>query len=472
MSAFLRLRARPATLVVLISFAQVGAAVALAVAHGPAARPRVRAVAAPAAPAATPAGTPVPTPVPTPAVPTPEQVLVQRVDAAVAGYTACLVVRDGRRTVLDRGDLLAPASTQKLLVASAAVSALGREFRFVTRAVAAAPAQDGVLDAMWLVGSGDPGLATNEYTAWLQSKQRWRDVALTPLSGLADHITASGVKTVRAIHGDDSRYDAVRALPGWKPSYLTDGEIGPLGALTVNEGFSSWTPKHVRADQPAVYAASELGRLLSERGVVVGPAVDAAVAPAGAVAVAEVASASLDRIVAGMLRSSDNLVAELLTREIGRRDAGDGSTQAGLAAIAARLRKLGIATAGLRLNDGSGLDGANRASCRTLADSIDRGGITDLLAVAGEAGTLLKRNAFGGTLRAKTGWITGVVGITGVLDVGRPFRFSLVVNGVTKYETGLAVEEAVLQAIADYARSCRLGPTSHCISPLSTRTGS
>ena len=32
--------------------------------------------------------------------------------------------------------------------------------------------------------------------------------------------------------------------------------FGPMGALTVNDGFRAWTPKGVGVDDPAAYAAS------------------------------------------------------------------------------------------------------------------------------------------------------------------------------------------------------------------------
>ena len=85
----------------------------------------------------------------------------------------------------------------------------------------------------------------------------------TPLAGLADAIVAAGVRAIPGgIMGDDSRYDTERYLPTWKDTYRTDGEVGPLGALTVNDGFSALEPRPVPVDDPALYAAAQLTELL------------------------------------------------------------------------------------------------------------------------------------------------------------------------------------------------------------------
>ena len=129
----------------------------------------------------------------------------------------------------------------------------------------------------------------------------------------------------------------------------------------------------------------------------------AAVAPGEAETIAAVRSPSLGDIVAAMLRESSNLTAEMLVRELGRRD-GDGGTEAGLTAVAQELRSLRLPTEGLRLTDGSGLDVSNRSTCILLFKTLalgDKGGggagtfapIFGGLAVAGRSGTLVRRMA-------------------------------------------------------------------------------
>ena len=206
----------------------------------------------------------------------------------------------------------------------------------------------------------------------------------------------------------------------------------------MNRNFAITAPRPVPAPDPAVLAATKLGDLLRARGVVVGGAPARGTAPAGAVEVAKLESPPLKDIVHEMLTSSDNLAAELLVREIGVRVAHDGSTAAGVKAVTAKLAELGLPTAGMVLVDGSGLDRGNRVTCQLLAAAVDLGSqpafkpIWDGLPVAGGSGTLaavLKDSPVAGKLRAKTGFLNGVAGLAGLVDVAQPMRFAFVANG-------------------------------------------
>ena len=58
-------------------------------------------------------------------------------------------------------------------------------------------------------------------------------------------------------------------------SYRTEGQIGPIGALTVNKGFSRLKPAPVPVDDPALAAGDAFAGLLRARGVAVSGAVPA-----------------------------------------------------------------------------------------------------------------------------------------------------------------------------------------------------
>src|SRR5437773_7356576 len=180
--------------------------------------------------------------------------LTARLEAALGGVRSRLVVQDTGATAYNRApDLaLAPASTQKLLVAVAALQRLGPDYRFVTTVVAPGPpASDGSVDALWLVGAGDPLLATPEYGAYLASQPRSVGTPTTPMIALVDQLAAAGVRAVRnGVHGDDSRFDGPRWLPGWKPIYRDEADVGLLSALTVNGGLDHWDPSEVISADP------------------------------------------------------------------------------------------------------------------------------------------------------------------------------------------------------------------------------
>ena len=387
--------------------------------------------------------------------------LTARLEAALGGVRSCLVVQDGSATAYSRAaDLaLAPASTQKLLVAAAALQRLGPDYRFETTVVApSAPAADGSVDALWLVGGGDPVLGTPDYAAYVASQPRSVGTPVTPMSALVDQLAAAGVHAVHnGIHGDDTRYSGPRWLAGWKPIYRDEADVSPLSALTVNGGLDHWNPTEVVTADPTVLAGAQLARLLVARGIGAASAASS-VRPANGVVLARVTSAPLSDIVASMLRSSDNLDAEMLVKELDKQAGGAGTTDGGLAIVASTVSSLGIPVAGVHMGDGSGLDPGDRATCPALLAALDMGdhpGFTALssgLAVAGRTGTLVNRfrgTPLAGHLAAKTGSIDCAVSMVGRLDLN-DLRFALIVNGPCDYNTAIAYEDRVANAVAQY----------------------
>jgi len=383
-------------------------------------------------------------------------------DAAAPGDGTCFVVKAGGRTLAAHASdaPLIGASTQKLLVAAAALATLGGDAHFTTRAVAPAAPVDGRVDRLWLVGGGDPVLATGDYSAFLQSQGKTKGDATTSLETLADAIVSKGVRAIPGgVIGDDSRYDQQRSVSTWKDSYRTSGDVGPLGALTVNDGFSSWSPSvKVPVDDPARNAAATLTELLRARGVDVGSA-DVGTAPASTVEVAQVTSPDLRAIVASMLSSSDNLTAELLTKELGYHEAKTGTTAAGVTAVVAKLRELGVPIADGALHDGSGLDRGNRVSCDVLVATLalaarpELATLYDGLPVAGQTGTLHDQflgTSLVGNLRGKTGSLDGVSGLAGVLDLGGRVQFAFLDNGSFTELEGAGLRVGIGEIIGRY----------------------
>ncbi|MDQ3980374.1 MAG: D-alanyl-D-alanine carboxypeptidase, partial [Actinomycetota bacterium] len=99
----------------------------------------------------------------------------------------CLAVRDpdGRpiyERLADRP--LIPASTVKVLTGAVALTKLGPDARYTTPAKATEAPRDGAVGDLWLIGSGDPLLATTDYAAqagWMRAPR-----PVTPIETLAD----------------------------------------------------------------------------------------------------------------------------------------------------------------------------------------------------------------------------------------------------------------------------------------------
>ena len=414
----------------------------------PGATPPRSAAAAPAAPATVPSTAPV-------------EPLVAALDGAVAGTNSCLVVTDGTTGAVRysrRGDVpLAPASTQKLLVAAAALDRLGPVFRFTTTVNASRPPSGGQVDNLWLIGSGDPLLASPAYTAYLHSNPATAGYPTTPVAGLADQLVAAGVKNVPGgLHGDDSRYEPLRYLPTWSAKInVGEFDIGPLSGLEVDQGLQQTRPD-IRTPDPAGFGANVLAQLFTDRGGSVGSTTDQ-IAPHNTVVLAKVQSAPLSQIVAAMLQASDNQIAELLVREIDRQAGGAGTTAGGVRIVMAEAARLGLPTTGLSMVDGSGLSAANRVTCPTLLAALDLGdtprfaSLNSGLPVAGVNGTMynfLKGTPAAGHLAAKGGYITGVSALVGRITVGHPYRFAYIVNGPFDYLGGLGLLEKVVSVLS------------------------
>jgi D-alanyl-D-alanine carboxypeptidase/D-alanyl-D-alanine-endopeptidase (penicillin-binding protein 4) len=361
--------------------------------------------------------------------------------AATAPVESCAVVADGSGdVVLDlRGEMpVVPASTQKLLIATAALVRLGDDFRFHTAAVAAPPVDGTISGDLTLVGGGDPLLATRDYAARYERQPQ----IYTDLTVLAQRIVDAGVRRITgSVVGDEARYDRVRYVPGWPQRYLDQDVTGPLSALAVNDSYAAYPaapddPGQVEpAADPAVHAADVLTALLEDLGVEVAGPPGAGTAPPGAAEVAGLDSPPLTEVLAELLRESDNATAELLLKELGR-VGGDPSTAGGRAVTAEVLTGAGLDLTRTAIADGSGLAVENRLTCGLLVTLLDRPQtgdvLRDSLAVAGETGTLSERfvgTPLEGHLHAKTGSLTAVAALAGrVIDEDGSFTFAYVVN--------------------------------------------
>ena len=398
---------------------------------------------------------------PTPALTT-SMATYRRVPAALAGLGAdnelaiameqlavfvdnrsCLAVSvEGRAVISWNGDVaVIPASTNKLLIAGAAIEVLGVDHRFTT-SVAAPPAVDGVVDGdVYLVGGGDPLLVAGGFDLGDDAPN---PAATTSLDALADAIVEAGITNIRGtVVGDATRYDDQYVNPTWGAG-VAFVDAGPIGGLVVNDGRT--VGRSGRQDDPGEAAAREFARLLRDRGVSVSGGWEAGIVEPGTPVLASVESAPLSSIVADMLTRSDNDTAEMLVKELGVARAVTGTTPAGLQVLGQVVRSWGVPMENTVLVDGSGLSANNRLTCDTLIGVLDH--LADSpavvgLAVAGRTGTLLEEflgSPVEGRLVGKTGTLSNppadadppeVKALAGYLEAanGELLEFAIVLNG-------------------------------------------
>lgn len=383
-----------------------------------------------------------------------------------AGLRAALapVLRDralGRRLVLSVIDVLTgsplletaaltpvvPASTAKLATAVAALTSLAPDRRLTTRVVAGSAPGDVVL-----VGAGDPTLAGSHPLGGYPRTAR--------LADLAAALTRGGVP-VRRVLVDDTLFSGPRTGPGWKPGYVTNGDVTPVSALEVDGGRVARGLHAPRSTDPALQAGQDLAALLKVRAPVT-----RATAPPGAAVLASVVSPSVAELVEAMLSRSDNDVAEALGRQVALQR-GLPATFDGAATAVGQVAGELLGGAALGLHDTSGLSPLDRLRpadlTRLLARAVrDRryGPLLAGLPVAGFDGTLADRfrkgpaTAAAGEVRAKTGTLSGVGALAGLVVTrdGRLLAFDLTADGVEA--VGTTASQAALDRVAAVIAGC------------------
>jgi len=328
-----------------------------------------------------------------------------------------------------------PASATKLLTTCAVLSLLGPDHRFATRVVmnpapeptAKAPARPPTLV---LVGGGDPLLSSQAALSLAMKRGHlvYPDATVATVDELATR-TAASLKAAK--HTKVAlRYDASLFIqpvsPHWRPMYVASSVVAPVSALWVDQARIR-APFSARVADPAKDAAVRFVALLARRGITVSGAPAAARAARGARAVASLESPPLASIVEHVLLTSDNDGAEVLARQAALA-AGKAPDFAGAAAaVLARVRSLGMTTAGVRLYDGSGLSRDGRIPAGDLTSLVDivavgrhpeLSAVLSGLPVAGFDGSLADRFRVvgvsgAGYVHAKTGTLIGVSSLAG-----------------------------------------------------------
>jgi D-alanyl-D-alanine carboxypeptidase/D-alanyl-D-alanine-endopeptidase (penicillin-binding protein 4) len=384
-------------------------------------------------------------------------------DAVQSG--ACLAVAvNGRRVISDNADsAFVPGSNAKLITSTVALETLGPDHRFTTE-VHGTVTSGGVVDRLVLVGGGDPLLSTADYPA--SGLNVYPPTDITPVETLADRVAAKGVRSVRTLVLDASRFDSRVDAPGWVNA-IARYDASPLSALMINDGYIG--SSRARKPNSAVGAGQIFKRLLEERNVTV-ENVSLGTAP-DLPLLTSIASVPLSTVVGEMLTTSDNNTAELVLKEIGKVAGTAGSTEAGVAVESSVLQKLGLPLAGLVLHDGSGLSDQDRVTCSLLVALLHHEGVDGALykglPIAGQTGTLhtyLKGTPAEGVMRAKTGTLAAARALSGFFPTksGDTIEFSFLVNGSNAKHRAENLWDDLAKGFATYPQ----GPGADAVAPL------
>ena len=364
-----------------------------------------------------------------------------------------------------------PASTLKLVVGSASLDQLGKDFVFTTTL-----STDGT--TLYLQGSGDPLLRPSDFDAAAQA------------------LSAEGARRFDALVGDDGPVRVERYPGGWDiddvpfyysaaPSALSidensvhvlvhPGAVGTPPMLTfeptgtpvniINEATTGpaksddttwlsidWSQPNtliltgnVPADEtdgdihtnildPAQATVALASAALTRGGTVFAGPARMGSTPAGVRVLWTHRSSPLSQLLSDMWLPSDNLLAESLLGALG------SSRDAALDRERTWLRSIGVDPATTTLADGSGLSGYDRITARDLVTILahdwngpNRDIVLGALPIAGERGTLARSFKFPplqGKVVAKTGTVNHTHTLAGYMETPHgTYIFALMIN--------------------------------------------
>jgi D-alanyl-D-alanine carboxypeptidase/D-alanyl-D-alanine-endopeptidase (penicillin-binding protein 4) len=221
--------------------------------------------------------------------------------------------------------------------------------------------------------------------------------------------------------------------------------------------------------EPTGYAADVFRAALAQQGIKLRGSTSTGPTPPNPVELASLQSMPLAELDVPFLKLSNNTIAEILVKSMGRQVYGDGSWPAGLQAVRDYLVRAGLNTDTLQLEDGSGLSELNLLTpeqvTRLLVYVQQEPWFDDwyaALPVAGTPGALV-----GGTLEArmvdtpaagnahaKTGSLVTASALSGYVDDAAGDR--LVFSAIENHYLGSApkdIEDALVEALASYSES-------------------
>ncbi|MGI9553309.1 MAG: D-alanyl-D-alanine carboxypeptidase/D-alanyl-D-alanine endopeptidase [Thermodesulfobacteriota bacterium] len=396
-----------------------------------------------------------------------------------------------------------PASNNKVISSYAALSLLGKDFRFKTEFYTGGEINDGtVFGGLYIKSYGDPSVTTGD------------------LVSIVLKMKAMGIKRIKGdIYLDDTYFDNVEYANGWKNEWIGDYYCPPIAAFALNyntvdvsvsptkignsprvniepESYilninnKAVTSKHkssliVRLDpsgkllnisgrinrksgpqkftisalEPATYYGLVFRNLLLEQGIEFdGQIVRKEVPPWSSVFYTHY-SEPLHVIINEFNKDSVNIIGETLVKTLGAEYVGTpGTWEGGSYVISKFLKESGIG-GNVEISDGSGLSRYNQVSPKVLAtilsEAYNRSNFSyeflSSLPVAGVDGTLKKRfrgSRIKGRVAAKTGYLNGVRALSGYVFAkdGNILVFSVISNGLG-YKAKAFQNELLLQLI-------------------------
>lgn len=356
-----------------------------------------------------------------------------------------------------------PASTMKTLTAYAVATTLDMGETLDTQTYLE-QCEDGT-SRLVLKGNGDMLLGAGASDS---SHINGRAGLGTLAANTAQALRQRGITSVTLVY-DDSLFGNDRWPSGIAELDSNHVYYAPTSSMAVDGGrnwngadpadpdmFSAYP---ALSTQPAREAAQVFAQRLAEHGIAVNSSVEQGTVPEGTSPIAAVRSASLNEIMAFMLRHSDNSLAEEFGRLLALHLGADNSPTGAVRSVEQVLVQQGISTEGLIMLNCSGLAEEAKLTARTLLEVQQRNltsgagaAAAEGLSVVGFVGTAANRLNDGneaGLIRVKTGSLGDVTSMTGNVSRhnGGALSFAVIVNNPDDFEAAKSAIDTFVAAL-------------------------
>jgi D-alanyl-D-alanine carboxypeptidase/D-alanyl-D-alanine-endopeptidase (penicillin-binding protein 4) len=361
-----------------------------------------------------------------------------------------------------------PASVEKVFTTVALLNDLGPDARLRTAVYGTGHLGAGGVwhGNLYLRGGGDPTFGDGAFN------RIWEQGYGPTASQLALQLAHHGLRRVTGrLIGDASLFDGLRGPPSsdYQPDIPDLG--GQLSALTFDHGATlaaavthkrsgpGTTPRRTPPPlSPGALAARELALTLKSLQVEVSSSTHTAATPKRARRLAIVSSPRISVMLRLMDVPSDDFFAEMLTKQLGAKVMGRGTTRAGAYVISSAIRNYHLHP---QIVDGSGLSRRDLASPLEAVDllrNIDHTATGATLSaslptvgVSGTTRTIAVRTAAAGRCVAKTGTLDNVSNLAGYCHARghQLLAFALFIDGPPNW-SALTLIGRMVAAIATY----------------------
>ncbi len=359
----------------------------------------------------------------------------------LGGHATLFTLRDGVKRP--------PASVEKLYTSVAVLSKLGPDARLHTTVFGVGHlGHDGVWHgSLYLKGGGDPTFGDGSFN------RIWEQGYGPTAAQLAGRLRTRGIRRVTGpLIGDPSMFAGSPGGPAtaFGPDIPDFG--GELSALTFDHGSTSG---HLT---PGAFAARQLARTLRSQQVRVRAAPSIGRTPRHAHKLASVSSPPMSVLLKLMDVPSDDLFAEMLTMQLGKRFGQGGTIADGAREIE---QVVGSYDVHPKIVDGSGLsreDGSSPSEVVALLRAVWNTAIGRILTaslpvvgVSGTVQTIADRTPAHGRCFAKTGTLNGVTNLAGYCAARghHSLAFALFIDGPPNW-SALTLLGHMVAAIASY----------------------